>query len=111
MSLDSLLNALVDVYNKTPTQDSSGGQIPGFAPVVGLTGLPACIQPRRGSAPIALGQRQVFLSDAIYMSSNYGIQRGWKLVNSLTGQSYVVHAIVDMGGQGLAYRFDVIEET
>ena len=110
--LDGLLDtALIDVYQKAPTKDTSGGQVPGFQLVTNLTNLPASIQPTTGQPVQTLGQRQVFLSHWIFMNSNYGIQRGWKLQNTVTGESYVVHAIVDMGGQGEAYRFDCVQET
>lgn len=111
MSFESLLNAAVDVYQKNPTKDHSGGQVPGFTAVATLQGLPACIQPKRGTAQITLGQRQVFLTHAIYLESDYGIQRGWKLQNSATGVTYVVHAIIDMGGQARCWRFDCVQET
>lgn len=111
MSLENLLNANIDVYSKNPSKDTSGGQLPQFSPVSGLCGLPACIQPKTGNAPISLGQRQVFLTHSIYTTSNYGVERGWKLVNPATGHSYIVHAIVDMGGQDRAFRFDCTLET
>lgn len=109
--LAGLLDKAIDVYQKLPTKDTSGGQVPGFALVPSLTSLPASIQPKRGKAQIALGQRQVFLTHSVYMESDYGIKRGWKLVDPDTNQSFIVHGIEDMGGQGEAFRFECLLET
>lgn len=111
MSFQSLLNSRVNVFRKNPIKDTSGGQLPQFSCVANLVNLPACIQPKTGSAPISLGQRQVFLTHSIYTSSDYGVERGWKLVNPTTGHSYIVHGIVDMGGQTRCFRFDCTLET
>lgn len=109
--LDGLLNASISVWRKSPTKDASGGQVPGFAPVAELQGLPCSIQPKRGQAQVTLGQRQVFLTHHIYLDQDYGLVRGDKVVNDATGVSYIFFAILDMAGQGEAFRYDVIQET
>lgn len=113
MGLDTFFISSVSIYTKAPTKDASGGQVSNFTPSsnAAFLNLPCSIQPHHGSTRVTLGQRQVFLSHNIYLPSNPGILRGMKAVNDVTGESYLIHGVVDMGGQGSAFRLEVTLET
>lgn len=108
-----LMNTTVTVQRRGSTKDSSGGQAAGgsFSPVAGMVGIPALVQPTHGKAMRATGQRQVFLSHHIYLSEQYAVQRGDRILHPDTGRYFIVHGFEDMGGQGRVWRVECVEET
>lgn len=110
MSLATLLNDSVTVQRKSPTRDTSGGQVEAFAAVAALSNLQAAVQPYRGEARRSIGQRQVFVTHHVYLLTD-GVLRGDKLVNDATGDSYLVLGFFDEGGKGRLWRAECSLET
>ncbi len=106
-----LLHDLVSVERKSPTKDAAGGAVEGFSPVSGLESLPCSIQPLEGAAKRTLGQRQVFVTHAVYFDQDYGLVRGDRLLNLTTGKYLLVHGVVDQAGQHLVWEVQCREET
>lgn len=105
------MNTAVTVERKVPTRDVSGGPVENFEPVVGLTDLPACVQPRRGRAFPANAQRQVAVTHVVYMLDASAVLRGDRLYQPSTGKRFLTHGPEDMGGQGRCWRVECTEVT
>lgn len=108
-----LLNTVISVQRRSSAKDSSGGQAAGgaYVSVPEMTNLPALVQPTRGKAMRATGQRQVFLTHQIYLDEYAPIARGDRIHHPATSRYFTVHGFEDMGGVGRVWRIECTEET
>ncbi len=102
MSIDSMCSThSVSVERPQTTQDSSGGtKRESWAPVSGLYNIPANIQAYSGKERLQFAQRQLLMTDKIFLSGDYStlIQRSDRLRDS-TGRIFRIITITDVGGQ------------
>lgn len=110
MSIQSLFNTTIVVRRKNVTKDVAGGQVTNYTPVVGLTDIPALIQPRHGTASRQLAQRQVIVTHVIYLEDGSAVRRGDVIYEAKTSRYFICHGVEDMAGQGRVWRIECIEE-
>jgi head-tail adaptor len=103
-----LLTDTISVYRPGPTKDESGGRVSNFTLV--HQDIPASVQEWDGEAIRTLGQRQVFMTHAVYLADSYQILRGDKIRTS-DGRTLIVHGIANMGGRNMCWEIQCREET
>jgi len=104
MALNALLTTTITIERKTPTKDTSGGQVDVFAPVATLTNIPCTIQSRSGVAVVDQNQRQVIMSHAIYLKDTTGILRGDIVYHAASNTRFLIYNVGDMADRKVIGR-------
>lgn len=112
MSLDSICSThTVTVERSTMTVDASSGALrTNWTAVAGLTTLPCNIQPLSGKERLAFAQKQLLMTDRIYLSGDYTslILRSDRLRDS-TGRIFRIHFLGDAAGQSQLTKIEAQE--
>lgn len=112
MSLDTLCSThLITVERPTTTVDSSAGtKRDNWLPVPRLTNLPANIQAYSGKERLQFAQRQLLMTDKIFLAGKYDtlIQRSDRIKDS-SGRIFRLITLTDVGGQGRLTKIEAQE--
>lgn len=113
MSLHSLcLTHRVTFQEPTITLDASAGQQrQTWADVATLTNVPCTIQPLTAKERVLYAQRQILMTDRLFLSANYAslIKRHMRIKDLSTLRYYHILNWMDQAGRRLYVSVDLLE--
>ena len=105
MSFLSLLTGTCQIQRKSSSEDSSLGEIPVW---VSDPPIPCLTQPIAAHERMLFAQRNVIISDYIYVAVDPGTSNRDRVIDNLSGNLYRIVSLFNMGGQYRAWCLQVL---